>query len=388
MGLRRRHASFDGKPVGVLGADLAADGARSRIAHIYPSSDEQRSPLDDAGVTTGSFLVAIDGHALTSAESVEALLEGTPGKEVTVTIATDDGRVSDVKVKPLGNDMPLRYAEWVAANRARVLRATGGRCGYIHVPNTGRDGIAAFAKQFVAQIDKEALIVDVRWNSGGLFPASMIEHLRRITLAHEASRHGNDLRVPGLAMEGPKVLLANQNTISGGDSFAIYFRNAAIGPIIGTRTAGATVGNVGMPSLIDGGEAAVAALAYWEPAGKGTSAAGLSKTAASFLTSRSATSTTGPPPKPIRNWRKRSTSSAKSCATERRVRCGPLTAARYHERYERSRRNSVGVVPMLDLKTRQRCAWSAKPAAKAMSAIDREVAISSRQACWMRSMRT
>jgi tricorn protease len=262
---------YDVKPVGVLGADLIPDGARYRIAHIYPSSDEQRSPFDEAGVATGSLLVAIDGQSLTSAESLEARLDGTAGKEVTLTIATVDGRTSDVKVKPLGNDMPLRYAEWVAANRARVLQATGARCGYIHVPNTGRDGIAAFAKQFVAQIDKEALIVDIRWNSGGLFPASMIEHLRRITLAHEASRYGNDLRVPGLAVEGSKVLIANQNTISGGDSFAIYFRNAAIGPIIGTRTAGATVGNVGMPSLIDGGEAAVAALAYWEPAGNGTS---------------------------------------------------------------------------------------------------------------------
>jgi tricorn protease len=254
----------DAKAVGVLAADLVRDGAHHRVAHVYRGDEETRSPLRDAGIAPGSLLLAIGGRALTTTGSIEERLEGTVGQQIELTIRTPEGVERLATVTPIGNDMPLRYIDWVAANRARVLESTGGRCGYVHVPNTGRGGIAAFAKQFIAHSDKDALIVDIRWNSGGLFPASMIEHLRRITLAREASRHGNDLRIPGLAVEGPKVLLANQNTISGGDSFAIYFRRAALGPIIGTRTAGATIGNVGMPSLVDGGEVAVAALAYWE----------------------------------------------------------------------------------------------------------------------------
>lgn len=259
---------YDAPPTGVLGADLAVNGAHYRIARVFRGDEEARSPLRDAGVEAGASIVAIDGRELTTRESVEEQLAGLAGKEVALTIASGTTQ-REVRVRLLGNDMPLRYIDWVNDNRARVTAATGGRCGYIHVPNTGRGGIAAFAKQFFAQSDRDALIVDVRFNSGGLFPASMIEHLQRHTLAREASRHGNDLRIPTMTVDGPKTLLTNQFTISGGDSFAIYFRNAKLGPIVGARTAGATVGNVGMPQLIDGGEAAVAALAYWEPGERG-----------------------------------------------------------------------------------------------------------------------
>lgn len=262
---------YSSAPVGVLGCDFEIDGGRYRIHRIYRgerTADETPAPLADAGVAEGSYLLKIDGRELTSADSVFARLEGTPGKKVVLTIASSAGGTGarDVTVTPIGNDMPLRYGDWVAANRARVAAATNGRCGYIHVPNTGRGGIAAFARQFFAQSDKDALIVDDRWNAGGLFPASIIEHLQRRTIARYGSRNADDVRVPLMNVDGPKVMLANAYTISGGDAFAAYFHETRLGPIVGERTAGATIGNVGMPSLIDGGEVAVPALAYRTPA--------------------------------------------------------------------------------------------------------------------------
>jgi tricorn protease len=263
---------YPGPPTGVLGADFEVEQGRYRIERIVrgdSSSAETRSPLAAAEAQAGDFVLAVDGRAVTAGEDLFALLVGKVGQEIDLTLGPTlnlrDQRT--VKVKPAGDDMGARYADWVRANRARVARETEGRCGYVHVPNTGRGGMAGFARDFFAQVDKEALIVDIRWNSGGLFPASMIEHLGRVQLGAYSSRHGNDLRVPTAAVYGPKVLLTNGNTGSGGDAFAIYFRAARLGPNVGTRTTGATIGNVGMPLLVDSGEVGAPALAYKPPAG-------------------------------------------------------------------------------------------------------------------------
>jgi tricorn protease len=261
---------YPGSPPGVLGCDFAVEQGRYRIERIVRgdgSAPETRSPLATAEVHPGDFVLAVDGREVTATDDIYSLL--VAGKEMALTIGpAPDGRgARTVKVTPAASDMEARYVDWVNGNRARIARATAGRCGYVHVPNTGRAGIARFARDFFAQIDREALIVDIRWNSGGLFPASMIEHLRRIPLAAYGQRHGNDTRVPGAAVHGPKVLLTNNNTISGGDAFAIYFRAAGLGPIVGSRTAGATIGNVGMPLLVDNGEVGVPALAFKPPAG-------------------------------------------------------------------------------------------------------------------------
>jgi len=261
-----------GPSVGVLGGDLVADHGRYRVARVIrgdASAAETRSPLAAAGVQPGELILAIDGRDLTTAEDIFARLAGTVGKDVTLTLGAAPAATATrtVKVSPAADDMAARHVDWVADNRARVARATDGRCGYLHVPDTGRGGIAAFARQFFAQSDREALIVDVRWNAGGLFPASMIEHLRRIPLAAYAQRHGDNVRVPDQAVVGPKVLVTNHYTRSGGDAFAVYFRAAGLGPIIGGRTEGATIGNVGMPSLIDNGELGVPALAFAPAAG-------------------------------------------------------------------------------------------------------------------------
>jgi tricorn protease len=249
---------------------LVGEHGRYRVARVFrgdPSAPQTRSPLAVAGVKRGEFVLAIDGRELTTAEDIHARLVGTVGKEVTLTVAAAPRSAGSrtVKVTPVADDMPARYTDWVADNRERVARATGGRCGYVHVPNTGRGGISAFARQFFAQSDRQALIVDIRWNGGGLFPADMIAHLRRTPLAAYTQRHGNPVRVPGQAVFGPKVLLTNNYTGSGGDAFATYFRIAGLGPIIGSRTAGRTVGNVGMPGLVDDGEIDVPALAYAPP---------------------------------------------------------------------------------------------------------------------------
>lgn len=119
-------------------------------------------------------------------------------------------------------------------------------------------------KAFYSQTDKEGLIVDSRWNRGGYFPSFFIELLRRHTIAHYAPREGNDLSVPAAAISGPKVMLVNEYTSSGGDSFAYYFKKTNIGLIVGSRTMGATIGNVGTPPMIDEGSVETSALALWD----------------------------------------------------------------------------------------------------------------------------
>lgn len=257
--------------VGLLGADFEITNGFYRFKKIYRgdnSSNSTRSPLTEPGISVkeGEYLLAVNDKPLRPSNEPYSFFEGTVGKDVILTI--NNKPVSEsarkVTVRPIGNEMPLRYLEWVERNRRSVSEATNGRCGYLHVPDIGSRGINEFAKGFYSQTDKEALIVDARWNGGGYFPSFFIELLRRRTIAHYAPREGNDLRVPAAAIDGPKVMLVNGYTSSGGDSFAHYFKKTNIGLIIGSRTMGATIGNVGTPLMIDEGSVEASALALWD----------------------------------------------------------------------------------------------------------------------------
>lgn len=260
--------------VGLLGADLEIANGFYRFKKIYRgdnSSSSTRSPLAEPGILVkeGEYLLAVNAKPLRANDEPYSFFENTVGKDVILTInskPTNDG-ARKITVRPIGDEMRLRYLDWVEENRRKVSEATNGRCGYIHVPDIGARGINEFAKAFYAQVDKEALIVDSRWNSGGYFPSFFIELLRRQTIANYAPREGNDLRVPGAAINGTKVMITNEYTISGGDAFAYFFQKTKIGSIIGMRTAGATIGNVGTPSTIDEGQVETSALALWDSIG-------------------------------------------------------------------------------------------------------------------------
>ncbi len=260
--------------VGLLGAEFEMANGFYRFKKIYRgdnSSNETRSPLNEPGasVKEGEYLLAVNDKPLRAGDEPYSFFENTVGKDVVLTInnkpANEGAR--KITVRPTEDEMPLRYLEWVEENRRKVSLATNGRCGYMHVPDVRARGINEFAAGFYAQIDKQCLIVDSRWNSGGYFPSFFIELLRRRTIADYAPREGNALRVPGAAVTGAKVLIVNEYNISGGDAFAYFFQKAKIGQIVGMRTAGATIGNVGTPATIDDGQVETSALALSETVG-------------------------------------------------------------------------------------------------------------------------
>ncbi|MCK5369702.1 MAG: peptidase S41, partial [Cyclobacteriaceae bacterium] len=172
-----------------------------------------------------------------------------------------------VIVETLKHETRLRHLAWIEENRKKVDDATNGKVGYIYVRSTGRDGQNELVRQFMAQWDKEGLIVDERFNSGGQIPDRFIELLNRKPLAYWAVRDGKDWQWPPVAHFGPKVMLINGWSGSGGDAFPDFFRKAGLGPLIGTRTWGGLIGLSGAPSLIDGGRVTIPTFRMYDPDG-------------------------------------------------------------------------------------------------------------------------
>ncbi len=262
--------------VGMLGADYEADGGFYRITKIYPGenwNDATRSPLNEPGlkVKTGDYLIAVNGQEARSTQDIYSYFQDLAGKLVALEINSKpsaDG-AWEITVKPASSETGVRYLDWIESNRRKVAEATGGRIGYMHVPDTTIPGIIAFDKQLTGQLDKEGMIVDERYNAGGQVPDFYTEKLKRTLLAVISVRDGKDNPYPPVAIYGPKVMIVNEMAGSGGDLFPWLFRFEKIGPIVGTRTWGGLVGiNRGAP-LRDGGfvTAPSAGFYSWEKGG-------------------------------------------------------------------------------------------------------------------------
>ena len=256
--------------VGMLGADFEPDGGYFRITKIYPGenwNDATRSPLTEPGlkVKAGDYLIAVDGQETHSNQDIYAYFQDLAGKLVTLKINSKSAPEGawEITVKPTTGENGVRYLDWTDANRRKVEEATGGRIGYMHVPDTSFPGIIAFDKQFTAQLDKDGIIVDERYNSGGQIPDFYTEKLKRELLAALAPREGKDVPWPPVAIYGPKVMIVNELAGSGGDAFPWFFHRQKIGPIVGTRTWGGLVGiSRGIP-LHDGGNVTAPEFAFW-----------------------------------------------------------------------------------------------------------------------------
>ncbi|HTP50822.1 MAG TPA: S41 family peptidase [Anaeromyxobacteraceae bacterium] len=265
-------------PVGTLGADLELDAAagRWRIARILPGQnwiEARRSPLAVPGVkvAAGEYLLAVDGQELRSSDEPYRLLAQTPGRTVTLTVngkpALEGSR--EVSVQPLANEWDLRYYDWVEGNRRRVDEATKGRVGYVHVPDMGGRGLTEFIRQYYPQVHKEGLIVDVRANGGGFVSQMILERLRRRPVGMSNWRGEQPQTWPQAAFLGPMVAIANQYSASDGDIFPWFFRTYGLGPIVGERTWGGTVGIRSLASgLVDGGYALVPEFGIYDLRGR------------------------------------------------------------------------------------------------------------------------
>jgi len=256
--------------VGMLAADFEPDGGYFRISKIYPGenwNDSTRSPLTEPGlkVKAGDYLIAVNGQEARSNQDVYSYFQDLSGKLVTLKInskSTPEG-AWEITVKPTAGESGPRYLDWMDENRRKVAEATGGRIGYMHVPDTSFPGIIAFDKQFTAQLDKDGVIVDERYNSGGQIPDFYTEKLRRELLSALAPREGKDVPWPPVAIYGPKVMIVNELAGSGGDAFPWFFDRQKIGPIVGMRTWGGLVGiSRGIP-LHDGGNVTAPEFAFW-----------------------------------------------------------------------------------------------------------------------------
>ena len=263
-------------PGGLLGAEIEADpSGYFRIAKIYPGENwlaDFRSPLTEPGVrvAAGDYILAVDGQTTKGVDNFYRLLENKAKRVVTLLVNGSPAIAGahEERVQPIERELNLRYLDWVRTNREKVTRLSGGRIGYIHLPNTAVEGNRELFRGFYAQSNKEALILDDRYNGGGFIPDRMIDLLHRPLLNYWAARGIEPYPTPGFVNAGPKACLINHSAGSGGDAFPYYFKKLGLGPLIGTRTWGGLIGLSGNPPLLDGGSLSTPAFRFLSTEGK------------------------------------------------------------------------------------------------------------------------
>ena len=261
---------------GLLGADVEAADGYYKVTKIYPGEnwhENFRSPLTEPGVKVkvGDYILAVDGESASTASvpNFFKLLQNKANRVVTLTVndrATVQGARTE-RVRPVKSEQNLRYLDWVISNREKVAKLSGGRIGYIHLPNTAVEGNRELFKYFYPQTHTDALILDDRYNGGGFIPDVMIGLVSRPLLNYWSSRDVQPTTTPNFVHTGPKVTLINGQAGSGGDAFPYYFKKLGLGPLIGTRTWGGLIGLSFTPSLVDGGQLAAPSFRFLDTEG-------------------------------------------------------------------------------------------------------------------------
>jgi len=261
---------------GLLGADLIPDNKRWKIRRIYTTESwnpELSGPLDRPGIKIqeGYYLVGINGKELTEADDPYLFLDGTLDVQTTLHInkVPDFAGSWQEVVKPIASETNLRVRAWVEDNRRLVDKLSNGRLAYVWVPNTSGGGFISFNRYFFAQQDKEGAVIDERFNGGGLLDDYMVDLMNRelrAAITNEAPG-GIPFRLPA-GILGPKVLLINEMSGSGGDFFPWVFRQQKIGPLIGTRTWGGLVKSSVHYLMVDGGSITAPDNAVFDPVNK------------------------------------------------------------------------------------------------------------------------
>ncbi|MFC8512703.1 S41 family peptidase [Streptomyces sp. NPDC057257] len=254
---------------GLLGANFVRREEGWVVKRILPgdSSDSKaRSPLAGTGIREGAVLTHVDGRPVDPLTGPYPLLAGAGGTTVELTFTPAEGeagRSRRVAVVPLLDERPLRYQDWVAKRRAVVRELSGGRCGYLHIPDMGGSGWAQFNRDLRMEVSRPALIVDVRGNAGGNISELVIEKLTRTILGWDLTRNAQPVSYASNAPRGPVVALADEATSSDGDMITAAFKLLKLGPVIGQRTWGGVVGMTGRHQLGDGTIITVPMNAAW-----------------------------------------------------------------------------------------------------------------------------
>ncbi|MET9506646.1 S41 family peptidase [Streptomyces sp. NPDC006622] len=254
---------------GLLGANLVCRDGRWTVKRILPgdSSDSKaRSPLAGTGIREGAVLTHVDGRPVDPVTGPYPLLAGAGGTTVELTFTpaeSGSGRARRVAVVPLLDERPLRYQDWVAKRREVVRELSGGRCGYLHIPDMGGSGWAQFNRDLRMEVSRPALIVDVRGNAGGHISELVVEKLTRTILGWDLTRDAQPVSYASNAPRGPVVALADEATSSDGDMITAAFKLLGLGPVVGQRTWGGVVGMTGRHRLGDGSVITVPMNAAW-----------------------------------------------------------------------------------------------------------------------------
>lgn len=245
---------------GLLGVDFEEANGYYRFKNILQGEnwdEDHRSPLTEPGVDVkpGEYLLAVDGVELRSPTNPYALFENKAGVAVTLKVNSTPtlAGAREVTVRTLTSESQLRYFNWVERNRRYVEEKTGGRVGYVHIPNMGGEGLNEFVKYYYPQIRKDGLIVDVRYNGGGFVSQMILDRLRRTLSAMDAPRNGQPTTYPAAVFTGPMTCLLNELSSSDGDQFPIAFKQYGLGKLIGKRSWGGVTGIRGYINLMDGG---------------------------------------------------------------------------------------------------------------------------------------
>jgi tricorn protease len=268
-------APSDAGKVGLLGADYSIENGRYRFSHIYQGENwnpQLRAPLTQPGVNVheGEYLLAVNGRELQGSDEIFELFAGTASRSTVLKVGpTPDGKGSrTVTVVPIDGEGGLRNRAWIDGNLHKVEELSGGRVAYVYLPNTGIGGYTAFNRYFFAQLGREGAVIDERFNGGGAAADYVIDYLRRPLQNYWKTREGQDFTTPVGAIFGPKAMLINMYAGSGGDALPWYFRDAKLGPLVGTRTWGGLVGIYDYPDLMDGGSVTAPRVAFYNRNGE------------------------------------------------------------------------------------------------------------------------
>jgi tricorn protease len=258
---------------GLLGADYAINDNRYCFSKIYNGGSFNpriKAPLAQPGlnVSVGDCILAINGQDVTTAEDLQEPLDGTAGRLISLRIASADGKnPRDINVTPVASEAQLRNIDWIEGNQRKVDQLSGGKLAYVYLPDTGGGGFTNFNRYYFAQTNKQGAIIDERFNAGGQVADYFIEVMSRHIESYWSPRYGPINHTPNAGIYGPKVMLANEFSGSGGDALPWLFKHANLGPLVGKRTWGGLVGIGGIPVLMDGGHVTSPSFGFFSPKG-------------------------------------------------------------------------------------------------------------------------
>jgi len=258
---------------GLLGVDYVIKGNRYCIAKIYTGGEfnpRDKAPLAQPGLNVheGDCILDINGQDVTAATDIQQPLEGTAGKVISLRIGAADGtNARDISVTPVPSEAALRNTDWIESNRKKVGELSGGKLAYVYLPDTGAGGFTNFNRYYFAQTNKQGVIIDERFNAGGQVADYFVEVMGRHLESYWAPRYGQVEHTPNAAIYGPKVMIANEFSGSGGDALPWLFKQAKLGTLVGKRTWGGLVGIGPIPVLMDGGHVTSPSVAFFSPKG-------------------------------------------------------------------------------------------------------------------------